>query len=114
MNSIILISFFIIFITLLYIFLNNTIVNIGTKSNDDLLDNKYFNINSNDVNRWNYENKDFAPYIDGSYKQVTNNYIPNYTNSLNNFDISEDYTLNDSRVNIWKNQNNLLYSVNNM
>jgi len=106
MSNITLILLFIIFIIILYIFLDKILVNIRGRNKDSLLNNMYFNIDSSNINRWNYKNKNFAPYIDGSYKQVTNNYIPNYTGSFDDFNIPEDNTINDSRVNIWKNKNN--------
>lgn len=101
-----LILLFIIFMITIYIFLNKILINIDNNLHNNLSDNMYFNIDSNNINRWNYGNKDFAPYIGGSYKQVTNNYIPNYTGSFDDFNLPEDNTKNDSRVNIWRNPNN--------
>lgn len=76
------------------------------KKNVDLLDEKDFNLDTMNPNRWNYGNPDFAPYIDGSYKQVTNNYIPGFTFNKNNDVQSDEKTLNDSKINMWKNKNN--------
>ena len=72
----------------------------------DLLDQRNFNMDTNNLNRWNFGNKDFAPYIDGSYKQVTNNYIPGMRHySLDDFKFEGETSLNNPRVNYWNNKN---------
>jgi len=75
----------------------------------DLLNQSNFNLDKMNPNRWNYGNEDFAPYIDGSYKQVTNNYVPNF--KFNNYSNSDFYqfeqpAINDVKVNNWKNKSN--------
>ena len=59
------------------------------KKNVDLLNENQFNLDKMNPNKWNYGNKDFAPYIDGSYKQVTNNYVPGF--KFNNYSINDFY-----------------------
>jgi hypothetical protein len=75
----------------------------------DLLNQYNFNLDKMNPNRWNYGNEDFAPYIDGSYKQVTNNYVPNF--KFNNYSNTDFYqfeqpAINDVKVNNWKNKSN--------
>lgn len=72
----------------------------------DVLDQVNFNMDTNNINRWNYGNKDFAPYIDGSYKQVTNNYVPGMKHySMDDIKFDEDTSVNNPRVNFWHNRN---------
>ena len=78
-------------------------VNVVENEKPDLLDQTNFNFDTNNVNRLNIGNPDFAPYLDGSYKQVTNNYIPGMTHySLGDEDTGP--ALHDVRVNIWRNK----------
>jgi len=74
----------------------------------DLLIQSEFNMDKMNLNRWNYGNPDFAPYIDGSYKQNTNNYVPGYK-----FNDNKDFTevgKQDVKINAWRNRsdNNFL------
>tara|TARA_B100002019_G_C20844051_1_gene391351 strand:+ start:174 stop:539 length:366 start_codon:yes stop_codon:yes gene_type:complete len=75
----------------------------------DLIDQKNFNLDKMNPNRWNYGNPDFAPYIDGSYKQVTNNYVPGF--NFNNYSDKDFYKFEqppiyDVKINAWKNKSN--------
>ena len=74
----------------------------------DLLIQSEFNMDKMNLNRWNYGKPDFAPYIDGSYKQITNNYVPGYK-----FNDNKDFTgdgKQDVKINAWRNRsdNNFL------
>ena len=81
-------------------------------SNDktiDLIDQENFNLDKMNPNRWNYSNPDFAPYIDGSYKQVTNNYVPGF--KFNNYSNKDFYNFeqpssSEVKINAWKNKRN--------
>lgn len=69
------------------------------KDDSDILIENQFNLHKMNLNRWNYGKSDFAPYINGSYKQNTNNYVPNYK-----FNNNQDFSTNkNNRINIWKN-----------
>ena len=70
------------------------------KDDTDLLIENQFNLHKMNLNRWNYGESDFAPYINGSYKQNTNNYVPGYKFNNNNQDFSSN---KNNRINIWKN-----------
>lgn len=77
--------------------------------NADLLNQKNFNLDKMNPNRWNYGNSDFAPYIDGSYKQVTNNYVPGF--NFNNYSDRDFYkfeqpAIYDVKINAWENKSN--------
>ena len=77
------------------------------KRDVDLLNENQFNLDKMNPNKWNYGNKDFAPYIDGSYKQVTNNYVPGF--KFNNYSINDFYewkkpAVYDTKINAWRNQ----------
>lgn len=75
------------------------------KKNIDLLNQKDFNLHKMNLNKWNYGNPDFAPYINGSYKQVTNNYVPGF--KFNSYDKNiANKSLHNCKINIWKNKNN--------
>lgn len=89
------------YLTIYKLEINNKIY----KKNIDLLDESKFNLDKMNPNRWNYGNSDFAPYIDGSYKQVTNNYVPGFSFNTNKHMLSSEKTLNSSKINIWKNKN---------
>ena len=75
------------------------------KDDSDLLIQSQFNLHKMNLNRWNYGKSDFAPYIDGSYKQNTNNYVPGYKFN-NNKEISTipDKALHDVKINAWRNK----------
>jgi hypothetical protein len=88
----------------------NRVINIIEVDDDiedpDVLDQVNFNMDTDNVNRWNYGNKDFAPYLDGSYKQVTNNYVPGMRHySFDDIKFDEDTSINNPRVNFWHNRN---------
>ena len=75
------------------------------KKNIDLLNEKDFNLDKMNPNRWNYGKPDFAPYINGSYKQVTNNYVPGYKFNKNTADITTSgKVLYNVKINAWKNE----------
>jgi len=76
------------------------------KPNVDLLNENQFNLMKMNPNRWNYNNADFAPYIDGSYKQVTNNYVPDFkfNNNNNNNNNLKTSAVYDTKINAWRNQ----------
>tara|TARA_B100001123_G_C15315058_1_gene1025832 strand:+ start:1937 stop:2302 length:366 start_codon:yes stop_codon:yes gene_type:complete len=75
------------------------------KKNVDLLNEKDFNLDKMNPNRWNYGRPDFAPYIDGSYKQVTNNYVPGFKFNQNiGNTTTSDKTLHNVKINAWRNR----------
>ena len=88
MNSLLLLLFIILFIILFTcqfykIITIKKIVHVSKvktkmKTDIDLLNQNQFYLDKMNPNKWNYGNPDFAPYIDGSYKQVTNNYVPGF------------------------------------
>ena len=109
MDKIVLFLLLIIFIVIA-IYSVNKIINIIDSDKilkePDVLDQVNFNMDTTNVNRWNYGNKDFAPYIDGSYKQVTNNYVPGMRHySFDDIKFDEDTSINNPRVNFWHNRN---------
>ena len=58
-------------------------------------------------NRWNYGNPDFAPYIDGTLKQNTNNYVPGFKfNNNQNYTTIPGKALHNVKINAWRNKSN--------
>ena len=74
----------------------------NNKKDVDLLIQNEFNLHKMNLNRWNYGNKDFAPYIDGSFKQNTNNYVPGFKFNKDEKLINEKKGI---KINAWKNKN---------
>ena len=76
----------------------------------DLLNEVNFNLDKMNLNRWNYGRPDFAPNINGSYKQVTNNYVPGFkfNNDSKDIDANKKNTnhLNNIKINAWQHKNN--------
>ena len=87
--------------------ISNPLIPDETRERDDvdLLIQSEFNMDKMNPNRWNYGKPDFAPYIDGSLKQNTNNYVPGYKfNSNQDFTTITDEALHDVKINAWRNK----------
>ncbi len=77
------------------------------KDDVDLLIQNEFNLHKMNLNRWNYGKPDFAPYVDGSLKQNTNNYVPGYKfNSNQDFSEIKGKALHNVKINAWRNKSN--------
>ena len=75
------------------------------KENVDLLMQNEFNMDKMNPNRWNYGNLDFAPYIDGTLKQNTNNYVPGFKfNGNRDYSTIPGKALHNVKINAWRNK----------